>query len=108
MSQEFDINEYWEQFDEKTRWIGFAEKPATPTETHQDEFLDTIMWVINNPETILEKPMEETKNTEDSNEDTQNFTQYGKKRKRTETTRQDQLVCQELSMSFEKMKQTVK
>ena len=65
MSQEFDINEYWEQFDEKTRWIGFAEKPATHTETHQDEFLDTIMWVINNPETILEKPMEETKNTED-------------------------------------------
>lgn len=38
MSQEFDIAEYWEQFDEKSRWVGW-EPTIVPTQSY-DELSD--------------------------------------------------------------------
>jgi hypothetical protein len=58
MSQEYDINEYWEQFDEKSRWIGFQDE-KNEIKTEGEDLLDTIDWVVENEE---KKEIEEREN----------------------------------------------
>jgi len=103
MSQEYDIQEYWEQFDDKTRWVGFSTINEEKKETSTDEFYETVMWVVNQPEIKENDSDKRIQETFKNN----SFVQYGMKRKRDED-KNDEVVRQELLDTFEKMKQTVK
>lgn len=61
MSQEFDINEYWEQFDDKSRWIGFAtdrtnaQTPTIVDVNESDEVIQSVAWILQEDEMKTEQ-----------------------------------------------------
>lgn len=112
MSQEYDIQEYWEQFDDQTRWIGFqekTEKPSSHNEEEAEELLKTIDWVVFQDESKQEytTPDNHTTDATEKVED-YNLTMYGLKRKRTEFSQNSDDIKKKLEEVFENMKQTVK
>jgi hypothetical protein len=49
MAQEYDMYEYWQQFDENSRWVGFSPslQRAAPTPTNDEEFICSIDYLVN-------------------------------------------------------------
>ena len=103
MTQEYDIQEYWQQFDDHSRWVGFTENLKANEEKENDDMIATIDFILQTSQEELPADISnsETKECPDN--------------EKTEKTNTEEIhnevqeaVIKRIETLFLKMKETVK